>query len=176
MGRIEKQKREMIMEANMRLLNEGDISIAEPEMGSATISKSSNGGLSLECVKINESDPKNSEFSYAGPYPWNLVEYSKESRPVKIFLYRDKPRDVVWGGSNEAEMTLHFEEVTDSVLRNFLGVNKKYIMATNNAPGVSGPQYCRVDGNMDKDWDENFFSYQNNGNVIEPYPDFSQLK
>ena len=79
MGRLDKLKREMITEANRKLLNEiVDISIAEPEMDNTTVSMGSNEGLLLECVKIDELNPKNSEFSYAGPYPWDLVEYSKE--------------------------------------------------------------------------------------------------
>jgi hypothetical protein len=49
-------------------------------------------------------------------------------------------------------------------------------MATNKSPGVTGSQYCRVDGAMDKYWDENLFNYQSNGSVIEPNPDFSQFK
>ena len=177
MGRLDKLKREMITEANRKLLNEiVDISIAEPEMDNTTVSMGSNEGLLLECVKIDELNPKNSEFSYAGPYPWDLVEYSKESRPVEIYLYRNKPRDVVWGGPNDAEMELHFEEITDSVLKSYLGTDKKYIMATNKSPGVTGPQYCRVDGAMDQYWDENLFNYQGNGSVIEPNPDFSKFK
>ena len=149
MGRLDKLKREMVTEANRKLLNEiVDISIAEPEMDNTTVSMGSNEGLLLECVKIDELNPKNSEFSYAGPYPWDLVEYSKESRPVEINLYRNKPRDVVWGGPNDAEMELHFEEITDSVLKSYLGTDKKYVMATNKSPGVTGPQYCRVDGAM----------------------------
>ena len=177
MGRLDKLKREMITEANRKLLNEiVDISIAEPEMDNTTVSMGSNEGLLLECVKIDELNPKNSEFSYAGPYPWDLVKYNKESRPVEIYLYRNKPRDVVWGGSDDHEMVLHFEEITDSVLRKFLGITKKYIMATNGTPGVIGSQYCRVDRSMDKYWDENLFNYQSNGSLIEPNPDFSQFK
>lgn len=43
MGRLDKLKREMLMEANKRLLNEiADISIAEPEIDNTTVSMGSN--------------------------------------------------------------------------------------------------------------------------------------
>jgi len=161
-----------------RTLNElSDITIADPEMDVTKTSMGGNEGLSLECVKINYKNPEDSEISYAGPYPWKLVQYNKKSRPVKMYLYRkDKPRDVVWGGGNDPEMILHFEEITDRILKSALGVDKKYVMATDNSPGVVGPQYCRVDGEMDTLWDENFFSYEGNDSVIEPYPDFSEFE
>jgi len=177
MGRIEKQKREMIMEANMRLLNESDISIAEPEMDTNTMSPISAGeGLSLECVKIDYENPENSEVGNSGPYPWSLVQYDKNNRPVKLFVFREgKPRDVVWGGSNDYEMVIGFTEITDPSLKSLLGVNKKYIMSTDKSPGLVGKQFCKVDGKMDKEWDNNLFSLGRNSNLIEPYPDFSKI-
>jgi len=175
MGRIDKIKREMIMEANKRLLNEmSDIKVIEPEMTDTT--KSSDRGLKLECIKLTLRDDREQqvEVGYAGPYPWDLVDYDKNIRPVKLYVYREgKPRDVVWGGSNDYEMVIGFEEIFDTNLREDLGLNKKYIMTTTQSPGLTGKQYCRVDGSMDKDWNDNFFNL--NQSTIQSDPDFSKF-
>ena len=101
MGRIDKIKREVILEANKRLLNEmSDIKVIELELEITDTTKSFDRGLKLECIKLTLSDDQEPqiEFDYAGPYPWDLVDYDKNIRPVKLYVYReDKPRDVVWG-------------------------------------------------------------------------------
>jgi hypothetical protein len=171
MGRIDKIKREMIMEANKRLLNEiADIKVLEPEMTDTTTY--SDRGLKLKCIKIDYKDPKNSEIGEAGPYPWNLVRVNKEVRPVRLYVYREgKPRDVVWGGEGDYEMVIGFEEISDPFLKSLFKLQKKYIMTTTQSPGLTGEQFCKVVGPMDKGWDDNLFGI--NQNVIEPYPDFS---
>ena len=98
MGRIDKIKREVILEANKRLLNEmSDIKVIELEITDTT--KSFDRGLKLECIKLTlsyDQEPQ-IEVDYAGPYPWDLVDYDKNIRLVKLYVYReDKPRDVVW--------------------------------------------------------------------------------
>jgi len=178
MGRIEKIKRQIIAEANKRILNE-EIQVMEPEMMNSNMSSKpsfNDRGIELECVKIDYENPKESESAISGPYPWHLVYYNKKSRPVKLYLGREeKPRDVVWGGEYNEEIVIGFEEITDPELIKELGVSKKYIMTTNNSPGLTGKQYCRVDGTLDKEWDTNFFSYNGNQNVIDPYPQFPFL-
>jgi hypothetical protein len=46
-------------------------------------------------------------------------------------------------------------------------------MTTTQSPGKTGKQYCRVDGSIDKDWDDNFFSL--NQSVIQSDPDFPKF-
>ena len=72
-------------------------------------------------------------------------------------------------------MVIGFTEITDPSLKSLLGVNKKYIMSTDKSPGLVGKQFCKVDGKMDKEWDNNLFSLGRNSNLIEPYPDFSKI-
>jgi len=177
MSRKEKIKRSLILEANRRILNEiADIAIPEPEMDITNTSMGGGEGLSLECVKIDYENPENSEVGYSGPYPWKLVQYNKKTRPVKLFVFREGiPRDVVWGESNDYEMIIGFTEITDPSLKSLFGIDKKYIMTTNMSPGLVGKQFCKVDGKMDKEWDDNLFSLENNSSIIEPYPDFSKI-
>lgn len=124
-------------------------------------------GITLVCVKLNLEDPKSSESSTSGPYPWNLVDYNKESRPVKLYLNRPKEMvpDRVFG--SDEDITISFEEITDPKLKGVI-TDKKYVMTTTHSPGVTGKQYCRVEKPMDTDWDTNFFSI--NSSVIDPYP------
>jgi len=72
-------------------------------------------------------------------------------------------------------MIIGFTEITDPSLKSLFGIDKKYIMTTNMSPGLVGKQFCKVDGKMDKEWDDNLFSLENNSSIIEPYPDFSKI-
>jgi len=130
--------------------------------------KLNNGGIELKCVKINKNNPEDSQASVSGPYPWSGVEYDKLSRPVKLRLYKTGARDVEYGTKDSQIMTLSLEEVTDPVLKQL--TNKKYILITYNSPGVTGKQYCRVEGEMDQEWKDNFFNFGNNSNIIDPFP------
>lgn len=130
--------------------------------------KLNNGGIELKCVKINKDNPKDSQASVSGPYPWSGVKYDKFSRPVKLTLYKTGTRDVEYGTKDSQIMTLSLEEVTDPVLDQL--TNKKYILVTYNSPGVTGKQYCRVEGEMDQEWNDNFFNFKNNSNIIDPFP------
>ena len=132
---------------------------------------SSSNGLNLLCVKLNLKNPSQSEASNSGPYPWSLVTYDKVSRPITLYLKRPsemKP-DRVFDTEMGEDIQIQFEEITDPKLKKVL-TNKKYVMTTNNSPGVTGKQYCRVEGVMDPDWDTNLFSYGNNASVIDPFP------
>ena len=127
-----------------------------------------NGGIELKCVKINKNNPEDSQASVSGPYPWSGVEYDKLSRPVKLRLHKTGTRDVEYGTKDSQIMTLSLEEVTDPVLKEL--TNKKYILVTYNSPGVTGKQYCRVEGEMDQEWEDNFFNFGKNSNIIDPFP------
>jgi hypothetical protein len=43
-------------------------------------------------------------------------------------------------------------------------------MKTYQTQEIQGKQYCRVNGDMDPEWDKNLFSFGNNASVIDPYP------
>jgi len=129
-------------------------------------------GLELTCIKLNLKRPKDSESTDVGPYPWSLVKYDKEARPIQIHVSRPSyiPRDAVYepeDGENE-EMVLQFEEVKQPELKKIL-TNKKYVLVTYKTPALTGKQYCKVNGDMDPEWDKNLFSYGNNALVIDPY-------
>ena len=123
-------------------------------------------GLNLTCVQLNEKDPKNSLATNIGPFPWSEVEYNKESRPIKIMIKRSSelPSDGLFD-----TITLEFEEITDPKLKGVL-TDKKYIMKTYQTPEIQGKQFCRVNGDMDPEWDKNLFSLGNNATLIDPYP------
>jgi hypothetical protein len=123
-------------------------------------------GLNLTCVQLNIKDPKNSLSTNIGPFPWSQVKYDKESRPVKLIIRRseDLPSDGVFD-----DIILEFEEVTDPKLKGVL-TDKKYVMKTYQTQEIQGKQYCRVNGDMDPEWDKNLFSFGNNASVIDPYP------
>lgn len=152
----------------MRVLSEDiDISDATNQMSQKTLST---GGLSLTCVKLNMDDPKLSETTDVGPYPWNRVSYDKEARPIQLHLSRpsEMPRDAVYGAEDEKdeEMVLGFEEIIEPSLKEKL-TDKKYVMVTYKTPSLTGKQYCKVNGLMDPQWDENLF--KPNEAVIDPY-------
>lgn len=165
MGRIIRLTEADIENIVMRVLNE-EINISNKVNKTTSFSQ----GLSLTCVKLNEEDPKLSETTDVGPYPWDRVKYDKYARPVKIYLSRpsDLPRDAVYGAEyeNDEEMVLGFEEVIDPSLKKML-TNKKYVMVTYKTPALTGKQYCKVNGPMDPQWDENLF--KPNESIIDPY-------
>ena len=123
-------------------------------------------GIELKCFKIDLKNPKNTTSEVYGPYPWDLVNYDKEARPIRINLKRDSsiPSDVVHGG--EYEMTIGFEEITSPKLKNLL-TDKKYVITTYQAPGTVGKQYCKVHKEYDQEWNDNLFKMGNNANVID---------
>lgn len=122
-------------------------------------------GLNLTCVQLNEKDPKNSLSTNIGPFPWSEVEYNK-TRPIKIIIKRSSelPSDGLFD-----TITLEFEEITDPKLKGVL-TDKKYVMKTYQTYEIQGKQYCRVNGDMDPEWDKNLFSLGNNASLIDPYP------
>jgi hypothetical protein len=123
-------------------------------------------GIELKCFKIDLKNPKNTTSEVYGPYPWDLVNYDKEARPIRINLKRDSsiPSDVVHGG--EYEMTIGFEKITSPKLKNLL-TDKKYVITTYQAPGTVGKQYCKVHKEYDQEWNDNLFKLGNNANVID---------
>ena len=148
-----------------RVLNE-EINISD---NTSQITSSSQG-LSLTCVKLNEEDPKQSEYTDVGPYPWDRVTYDKTARPIQIHLSRptELPRDAVYGAEDlkDEEMVLEFEEVIEPSLKDIL-TDKKYVMITYRTPSLNGKQYCKVNGPMDPQWDEHLF--KPNESIIDPY-------
>ena len=64
---------------------------------------------------------------------------------------------------------LEFEEITDPKLQGVL-TDKKYVLKTYQTPEIQGKQFCRVNGDMDPEWDKNLFSLGNNATLIDPYP------
>lgn len=127
------------------------------------------GGLNLTCVQLNEKDPKNSISTNIGPFPWSEVEYDKTSRPPKIMIRRSSelPSDGLFD-----TITLEFEEITDPKLKGVL-TDKKYVMKTYQTPEIQGKQFCRVNGDIDPEWDKNLFSLGNNSSLIDPYPNLN---
>ena len=150
----------------MRVLKE-DINL----MDKTTKKITNSNGITLVCVKLDLENPQNSESSTSGPYPWSLVKYNKESKPVYLYLKRPQGMvpDRVFGYEGDEDIRIGFEEITDPKLKSVI-TDKKYVMTTFQSPGVTGKQYCRVEGPMDPDWDTNFFGFGTNSSIIDPYP------
>jgi hypothetical protein len=149
-----------VLKEDIQLSNDEDM----PDQNTMT------DGLNLTCVKLNLKDPENSESTDVGPYPWNLVQYDKNERPVQIHLSRpsELPRDAVYGAEDDKdeEMVLQFEEVVEPTLKKMI-TDKKYVMITYKTPAITGKQYCKVNGPMDTEWDKNLF--KPNESIIDPY-------
>ena len=145
-----------VLKEDIQLSNDEDM----PDQNTMT------GGLNLTCVQLNPKDPKKSLSTDIGPFPWSEVEYDKTVRPIKIMIKRSSelPSDGLVD-----TITLEFEEITDPKLQGVL-TDKKYILKTYQTPEIQGKQFCRVNGEMDPEWDQNLFSLGNNATLIDPYP------